>query len=113
MGRRHATVGLAVADLFCGAGGISEGFAAAGFEVIYGVDSDTNAVETFQANHPAASVEAADLSRLDRAALRARVRDADVIVGGPCCQGFSTGGRHRKADWTARNRLWRQMLLAV
>src|SRR3954469_3520973 len=111
MGHHHAKVGLSVADFFCGAGGFSEGFAAAGFEIVYGIDIGADAVETFHANHRSATHELGDLTELDRAALRKRVRGADVIVGGPCCQGFSTGGRGRKADWSERNKLWKRMLL--
>ena len=38
---------LKVADLFCGAGGISEGLRMAGFEIVFGLDKDKSAVETF------------------------------------------------------------------
>jgi len=92
---------------------MSEGFAEAGFEIAYGVDNDPWALETFHANHPNAEHDESDLAAVDDATLRRKVREVDVIVGGPCCQGFSTAGRHRKADWTERNGLWRSMYRAV
>jgi C-5 cytosine-specific DNA methylase len=39
-------------DLFCGAGGITEGFRQAGFSCLYGNDSNQNAIQTFRRNHP-------------------------------------------------------------
>src|SRR4051794_27336971 len=39
-------------DLFCGAGGMSEGFTAAGFTVAAAFDHDPMAVSTFAANLP-------------------------------------------------------------
>ena len=47
-------------DLFCGAGGIAEGFRQGGFKCLYGNDIDVDAMATFHENH----VEAlADLAR--------------------------------------------------
>ena len=42
--------GFTVVDLFCGAGGFSEGFRRAGFEVIFGFDKCPQAIETFSYN---------------------------------------------------------------
>jgi len=82
---------MRVADLFCGAGGISEGFRLAGFEIVYGLDKQRAAVETFKANHHRATVVHRDASDL-RAA---DIPKVDVIVGGPPCVNFSSskGGR--------------------
>ena len=43
---------LTVADFFCGAGGFSEGFNQAGFDVIFSLDNWKPAVETHDINHP-------------------------------------------------------------
>src|SRR4051794_5254682 len=40
-------------DLFCGAGGLSTGLSAAGFNVALGLDFDRHAVETYRTNHAA------------------------------------------------------------
>ena len=42
---------LQVIDIFCGAGGFSEGFSQAGFNIIMGIDKWEPAVRTHQANH--------------------------------------------------------------
>ena len=45
-----------VLDLFCGCGGISEGYALAGFNIIGGVDFNQDATLTFQHNFQKAKV---------------------------------------------------------
>jgi len=45
-------------DLFCGAGGLSEGLQRAGFEVCWAVDQDAVAVETYRENHGSHVIEA-------------------------------------------------------
>lgn len=82
---------MRVADLFCGAGGISEGFRLAGFEIAYALDKERAAVETFKANHPDATVVHGDASNLTAA----DIGPVDIIVGGPPCVNFSSskGGR--------------------
>ena len=77
-------------DLFCGAGGLSLGFSEAGYRVVSSMDSWSPAVETYRynlGNH----VEQRNIhEEID-------LPFADVIVGGPPCQGFSSAGR-RSAD---------------
>ncbi len=82
-----------VLDLFCGAGGISHGFAQAGFSVVAGVDWDHDSLMTFKSNHTGARVLGADLAK----AVPQRIGELldiapgsiDCITGGPPCQGFS------------------------
>jgi len=93
--------GFTVVDLFCGAGGFSEGFRRAGFEVIFGFDKCPQAIETFSYNltkncfsgdvtlySPKKLLEAAGLDP----------QDIDVIIGGPPCQGFSVAGMMKIND---------------
>lgn len=40
-----------VLDLFCGCGGLSQGFIDAGYNVVLGVDFDEAALKTFKYNH--------------------------------------------------------------
>jgi DNA (cytosine-5)-methyltransferase 1 len=107
-----------IIDLFCGAGGMSEGFVNAGFAVIAAVDYEKYACETFAANIPA-RVECIDISKIeDPATLLEGLEytSIDVIVGGPPCQGFSTVGRARilslqeeqRRAVLARNELYQQ-----
>lgn len=82
---------LSVVDLFCGAGGLSLGFRAAGFNLIWAADHNEAAVRTYRAN-------------LGEHVLRQSLGEdseppeADVIVGGPPCQGFSSAGMRRSED---------------
>ncbi|MGC3991539.1 MAG: DNA cytosine methyltransferase [Chthoniobacteraceae bacterium] len=86
-------------DLFCGAGGITEGFRRAGFSCLYGNDIDRWAVETFRANHPNTVADNRPIEQVDAAALRRSLNlepgQLDVLVGGPPCQGFSINAPER------------------
>jgi len=77
---------MTVVDLFCGGGGLSEGFEQAGFDIIFGLDNDTSAVATFIANHAHAAAEKVDLRHYDVRNLP----DTDVLIGGPPCTQFSS-----------------------
>lgn len=89
-------------DLFCGAGGLSEGFRQAGCHVLAGQDIDATFGATFAATHsearfvpgPIQDISAADL--LDAAGVGAG--EVDVIVGGPPCQGYSVYNHGRGID---------------
>jgi DNA (cytosine-5)-methyltransferase 1 len=86
-------------DLFCGAGGITQGFRRAGFHCLYANDINHWAIETFRANHPDTHAENRPIEQVDAAALRRELNletgELDVIVGGPPCQGFSINAPER------------------
>ena len=86
-------------DLFCGAGGITEGFRRAGFVCQYANDISHWAIETFRANHPGTHADNRPIEQVDAAALRRELNlkpgELDVIVGGPPCQGFSINAPER------------------
>jgi DNA (cytosine-5)-methyltransferase 1 len=79
-----------VLDVFAGAGGLSIGLAQAGFEIVAGAEWDPDACMTFAVAHPEAEVLEGDVSTMSFAGWRRRV---DVVVGGPPCQPWSTGGK--------------------
>jgi DNA (cytosine-5)-methyltransferase 1 len=83
--------GLTVVDLFCGAGGLSLGFQSTGFHLLKAVDSYAPAVETYRKNIGAHVVPLSISTDIDLPA-------ADVIIGGPPCQGFSSAGMRRNGD---------------
>lgn len=100
-------------DLFCGAGGLTEGFRRAGFHCEYANDINPSAIKTFQANHPAVRAEAKPIEEVDAASLRRELKmqpgELDVLVGGPPCQGFSINAPERFiAD--PRNSLFRHYI---
>jgi DNA (cytosine-5)-methyltransferase 1 len=76
-------------DVFAGAGGLSYGLSEVGFRPIAAVELLPQACDTYAGLHPEADVMAADTRRVDFRRFRGRVR---VVVGGPPCQPFSTGG---------------------
>lgn len=88
------------ADLFCGAGGLSLGLSEAGFDVVYSVDVDDDALETHRANHPGISVNM-DLSQgrnVQRVGELLASLGVTLIAGGPPCQPFSRAGRSMIRD---------------
>ena len=102
-----------VIDLFCGAGGLSYGFEKAGFNVLLGVDSDENAIKTFNLNHKNSKGICKDIKSLSVKEIKELVKNKkiDIIVGGPPCQGFSMAGKRRPND--PRNSLFREYLRIV
>lgn len=104
---------LSTIDLFCGAGGITEGFREAGYQCLYGNDCMPEAVETFSANHPKAWGDARDIAQVSASEVRERVHlergQLDVLVGGPPCQGFSINAPERFLS-DPRNKLFRHYM---
>lgn len=101
-------------DLFCGAGGLSEGFRQAGFDVVAAADHDPDACATYRLNFRDAEVLCGDL-RLP--ALREQLADAaagvDLIVGGPPCQAYSQVRNHTRLINDPRNSLYREFVRTV
>lgn len=107
---------LTVADLYCGAGGLSEGLRQVGFEIVFGIDKDEDSCDSFVKNHPGVDVECASITSLSPQDIANRVGGCvDLVVGGPSCQGFSTAGRRNGwvRDDDDRNDLWSHMLAVV
>lgn len=96
-----------VIDLFAGAGGLTQGFVKAGFEPIFAIEHDSWAARTYKENF-GAHVRDVPIEQVDD------FPSADLIVGGPPCQGFSPLGRDRdKSSRVRLNQLWRHYLRAV
>ena len=95
----RSTIG--VLDLFCGGGGLSEGFLQAGYDVVAGVDVSEDFLATYERNHDDAVATQADLSGIDPEtffdAHPIDPEEVDVVIGGPPCKGFSIAG-HRDPD---------------
>lgn len=101
-----------VADLFCGAGGLAEGFRQAGCSIVAGSDADPDACATFSLNFPEATTVCGDLRQRD---VKRRVTDAvgdriDILIGGPPCQAFSQVRNHARLIDDPRNSLYREFV---
>ena len=83
--------GFRFVDLFCGAGGMSLGFMRAGWEPVGAYDAWPEAVETYRRNVDSR----VELRNVDP---EIELPEADLIVGGPPCQGFSSAGLRRPTD---------------
>jgi DNA (cytosine-5)-methyltransferase 1 len=120
---------LTVVDLFCGGGGLSLGFHAAGCRIQAAVDIDEAAGQTFRANFenlqpedPPAVVagDDADLEQVRVADILGGAPLPDIVIGGPPCQGFAIIGRGKLDSLgdegfagDPRNELYRTFVHAV
>lgn len=96
-----------VIDLFCGCGGLSDGFIKAGYDIVLGIDCWKDAIETFRYNHKNSKGLVADLfvESPEDINKELRVDSVDLIIGGPPCQGFSIAGKRIVDD--ERNKLYK------
>ncbi len=82
-------------DIFAGAGGLSIGLEQAGFDIVAGAEWDRDACETFGKAHPTADVIEGDVNVVSFRPWHERV---DLLVGGPPCQPWSSGGKRLGPD---------------
>ena len=86
-------------DLFCGAGGLSEGFRQAGFHVLAGNDIDPFAAKAFAASHAEACFLPGPIEDIGAqdflAAAGLENGELDCLIGGPPCQAFSVYNHQR------------------
>lgn len=107
---------MKVIDLFCGAGGFSEGFRQAGFDVIWAVDNWQPAVTTHKKNHPKGTTYLGDVEKiayLPEKEFDELVPDSEIIIGSPPCVDFSNSNRSGKADKSRGIRLIQSFLRIV
>ncbi|MEQ1977238.1 DNA cytosine methyltransferase [Xenorhabdus sp. SGI240] len=95
---------LKVIDLFCGAGGLSCGFIKGTngtyFESILAIDHDRAAIKTYNANFGEHGV----VANIEEWIAENPIPEADIVIGGPPCQGFSLLNKNREGDH--RRALW-------
>lgn len=99
-------------DLFSGAGGMSLGAEAAGIEVVFSVESDRHAAETYSHNHPGVELFASNICTLEKIGIGRRTRPL-VVFGGPPCQGFSTSNQRTRSSDNPANWLYKEFLRIV
>ena len=100
-------------DLFCGCGGLTKGFWDTGrFDIVLANDNDLSAIKSYWLNFDPAA-EHADcrdiIDLLERN--RQMIPEADIVIGGPPCQGFSLLNRNRIGD--KRRELWQYYIEVV
>lgn len=120
-------------DLFCGAGGCSEGLIQAGFEILFSSDISDMVELTYRHRHEQLGLhqgyntwfERSDIRRLKGDFIWQKIKslewfnngervcpkDIDLIIGGPSCQGFSRAGRRKKND--PRNMLFGEYVRVI
>jgi DNA (cytosine-5)-methyltransferase 1 len=104
---------LRVLDLFAGAGGFSCGFdLAGGYQIVGAIEVDKWAAETFQFNHPQATVLNKDILTVtdDEILSTFGKQGIDVLLGGPPCQGFSICNKNNGDPKDPRNSLFMEFI---
>ena len=98
-------------DLFSGAGGMTYGFKLAGIDAVIANDIIENACISLKCNSPEIPVYCGDIT--DEGVKQHIIAEgikhkADIICGGPPCQGFSLAGFRKEDD--PRNQLFRHFV---
>jgi DNA (cytosine-5)-methyltransferase 1 len=99
---------ISMIDLFAGCGGMTSGFVAArGYKPVMAVEWDLHAAATYAANFGEPHMRWGDIAEIKNH----EIPQADVIIGGPPCQGFSNLGTRDVND--PRNKLWKEYIRFV
>ena len=93
-------------SLFAGAGGLDMGFERAGFKTIWANDFEPDACKTHE-NWSTAKVVCSDIAKIEAI----DIPDADIMLGGFPCQGFSLSGPRKIDD--SRNALYKHYVRIV
>lgn len=120
-----------VVDLFCGAGGMSEGILQAGFDIAFSSDINPEVQKTYMNRHKQLGYiqgidtfyHRADIKDLTGEFILEKIKSLpkykdienltiDAIFGGPPCQGFSRNGERKGAD-DPRNFLFREYVRVI
>jgi len=99
-------------DLFCGAGGMTLGFTeffGHHFQPVWANDFNKYCIDTYNQNFGRHGVYGDIVDILNDPSVD--IPEADVVIGGPPCQGFSLLNKNRDND--PRRQLWRQYLEVV
>lgn len=81
-------------ELFSGCGGLAKGLELAGFNHASFVEFNKHACNTLRLNYGVDSVFEGDVREFNFHS----ISDVDIVAGGPPCQPFSLGGKHKAND---------------
>ena len=95
--RKAKRATLKFGDLFCGAGGFTQGLEQAGLECVLGAEFNDYAVEAYRKNftHECLQIDLSVEENQILVAEKLKRAKVDLVVGGPPCQGFSMFGNRR------------------
>jgi DNA (cytosine-5)-methyltransferase 1 len=98
---------ITVISLFSGCGGIDIGFQKKELSIVWAIDNDLDCVETYRKNigNHIIHKSICDVHSEE-------IPDADIIVGGFPCQGFSVANKFRSKD-DERNEMYHEMLRVI
>ncbi|MFE9552710.1 DNA cytosine methyltransferase [Streptomyces sp. NPDC006703] len=95
-------------DLFAGCGGMTSGFVSAkGYKPVMAVEWELAAAATYAANFGERHMRWGDIAQVPDP----DIPEADLVIGGPPCQGFSNLGTRDVDD--PRNKLWKEYIRFV
>lgn len=101
-------------EIFSGCGGLAFGVAEAGFDHVMVIENDKNACATLAFNKEGGvlhfadwNISASDAQEVDFT----RAGSVDLVSGGPPCQPFSIGGKHKGP--TDKRNMWPEAIRAV
>ncbi len=101
---------LRILDIFCGAGGLSFGFANNSFfELVVANDIDQNAIKAYKLNHSTTNIICKDIANLSYEDIT-EFGVIDIVLGGPPCQSYSTLGKRKMDD---RAKLFKEYLRII
>lgn len=101
---------LRIIDLFSGAGGFTRGFVETGrFKSVFANDFEKDMAATYNYNYGDHCRHGDINAILDDKSFQ--FPEADIVIGGPPCQGFSLLNRNRAGD--SRKALWRAYMTVV
>lgn len=92
-----------VVSLFSGGGGLDLGFKRAGFNIVWAIDNNKDAVSAYKRN-VGNEIVCGDITAVNIE----EIPHADVVIGGPPCQSFSLAG-NRHCDDERGRLVWRYL----
>ena len=90
-------------SLFSGGGGLDLGFKKAGYDIIWAIDNNQDAVNTYKRN-VGEEIVCDDITAINID----NIPHADIVIGGPPCQSFSLAG-NRHCDDERGRLVWRYL----